>query len=240
MRTQIPASLRTAVLIICIACSVSAPHIVEGTRGQFPQDSERTPSAEDLLISSGYSKRERDTKKKLEQSFSSEYDGVQLSEVVKQINRKYSVNIVIDRSAIEDSLDPKSPVTFAAKDVTLQQGLQLILSEHNATILVDDAAIRIISKDVAGEPDFQATRVFNVIGLLESISRSNRNTDKSMESSLDDAIKAIVNPDCWDTTMGESTISIVGGMLVVRASHETLVNVEQFISKLTAEIAPKG
>lgn len=94
------------------------------------------------------------------------YDDTPFSEVMLDLKSKYNINIVLDASAVDDSLDQDTSVTISVNGIRLKNALRLLLAQHNATFIVRDEVLRIISKDVAEDPEFFVTNIYNVGDLV--------------------------------------------------------------------------
>ena len=92
-----------------------------------------------------------------------EYKEIPFADVVRGLEDAYGFNIVFDQSAIDDSLTDEELVTFRFKDISLANALLLILRNFNATYVVQDGVIKIISLDNAEDPFFFSKRMINVL-----------------------------------------------------------------------------
>ena len=95
-----------------------------------------------------------------------EYDDVPFIEIMDQLRDTYGINVVLDQSAEDDSLSEDTSVSFNAKDIRLKNALRLMLDQNNATFIVKDEVLKIISKDVASDPEFFVRNVYNVGDLV--------------------------------------------------------------------------
>ncbi len=94
------------------------------------------------------------------------YDDTPFSEVMLDLKTKYNINIVLDQSAVEDSLTEDESVAINVSGIRLKNALRLLLAKYNATFIVRDEVLRIISKDVAEDPEFFVTNIYNVGDLV--------------------------------------------------------------------------
>ena len=178
-----------------------------------------------------------------------EYKEIPFADVVRGLEDAYGFNIVFDQSAIDDSLTDEELVTFRFKDISLANALLLILRNFNATYVVQDGVIKIISLDNAEDPFFFSKRMINVRSLLglirqrdsrlaESQPTPEGKTALSPEALLIETITTIVGPDLWASSGrgGEATIQIIGGVLVMAGPDYLLDSVSNFIHDLEAEL----
>ncbi len=103
------------------------------------------------------------------------FDDIPFQEVVGFLQDKHSLTIVLDQSARDDSLTMDEPLSFSIRDVPLKTALRLMLVEKNATYTVQDGVMRIISLDVAEDPEFFRRRIFDCRNLLAQIRISEKN-----------------------------------------------------------------
>ena len=102
----------------------------------------------------------------LEQTASFDFDETTFEEVMDQLRDDYKINVVLDQSARDDLLTEDEPITFRVRSIRLKNALRLMLKEKNATYIVRDEVLRIISIDVASDPENFVTNVFNVGDLI--------------------------------------------------------------------------
>ncbi len=95
-----------------------------------------------------------------------EYDEVAFVDVMDELRDDYGINVVLDVSARDDSLTEDELITFNVKGIRLKNALRLMLKEKNATFIVRDEVLTIISLDVASDPEFFVTNVYNVGDLV--------------------------------------------------------------------------
>ncbi len=100
-----------------------------------------------------------------------EYDEVTFIEVMDELRDQHKINVILDQSARDDSLTEDELVTLNIENVTLATGLRLMLMAKNATYLVEDEVLRIISLDVATDPEYFSRRIFDCRELLANIAR---------------------------------------------------------------------
>ena len=89
----------------------------------------------------------------LDTQWSPEYDEVAFIEIMDELQEEYDINVVLDDSARDDSLTEDTLITFKLAGIRLRNGLRLMLEQHNATFIVKDEVLKIISLDVANDPE---------------------------------------------------------------------------------------
>nr|ABX10569.1 hypothetical secreted protein [uncultured planctomycete 5H12] len=102
----------------------------------------------------------------LNEPFDAEYDETPFIEVMDELRDNYKINVVLDQSAKDDSLTEDDPITFKVTGIRLKNALRLMLKEKNATFIVRDETLQIISLDVASDPEYFVTNVYNVGDLI--------------------------------------------------------------------------
>ncbi|MCH2183835.1 MAG: VWA domain-containing protein, partial [Mariniblastus sp.] len=104
--------------------------------------------------------------KALNMPFDAEYDETPFIEVMDELRDNYQINVILDQSAKDDSLTEDDPITFKVTGIRLKNALRLMLKEKNATFIVRDETLQIISLDVASDPEYFVTNVYNVGDLV--------------------------------------------------------------------------
>ena len=114
----------------------------------------------------------RDVQKTLRQPIEMEYDEVPFMDIMRELQREFGINVMLDQSAKDDSLTEDELVTFHLKNTNLATALRLMLHEKNATYLIDRGVLRFISLDVASDPEYFQRRIIDCRTLLASIKES--------------------------------------------------------------------
>ena len=91
-------------------------------------------------------------------------------EIMDRLASEYGLNILLDITARDDSLSEDEPITFRVTGVPGGKALRLMLREKNATFVIQEGIVRVISLDVATDPDYFTRRIIDVSGLLDTIS----------------------------------------------------------------------
>jgi hypothetical protein len=93
------------------------------------------------------------------------YAETPFSEVMLDLEATYGFSMLLDQSAVDDSLDNDTTVSVRLAGVSLERGLEELLKSCNAIFIVSDGIVRVISKDVAEDPEFFERRVFDCAAL---------------------------------------------------------------------------
>lgn len=209
-----------------------------------PATAEKSTSPPKKTISrpSNGNSRTQAIQRALDTVTSIDYVDMPFVDIKRDLEDKYGINIVLDASAIDDSLTEEELITFRVMNIKLKHALTLMLRDFNATYVNKDEVIRIISLDNVGDPENFVKRIVGVKSLLQTIGRidtrtSDSNSATSPESLLIRTITSVVHPDQWATSgKGEAAIEIIGGVLVMRGPEFLMDEATHFIKDLEAEI----
>ena len=102
----------------------------------------------------------------LDQEANLEYDEEPWSQVAEDLELKYGINIVLTDSAEDDSLTDDEPITVNLTGIRLKNALRIMLEDVNATFVVQDEVLKIISLDDAEDVRWFVTNVYNVGDLV--------------------------------------------------------------------------
>lgn len=191
--------------------------------------------ATDRTEPSSTSQRNERTKKILTEKATLDYNEVPFGQVMKEITDKYAINVLLDQSARDDLLTADQPIIFGVKDLELGIALRMLLREHNATFIVREGIVMVISLDVARDADYFERRIVDVRRLLERIDGNDPHSEswsEDSELSLTHLITKAVAPSYWEENGGEGTLGIVGGLLVVYNTEAVNDQVETLIHDL--------
>ncbi|MCH2181346.1 MAG: hypothetical protein MK108_05005 [Mariniblastus sp.] len=145
---------------------------------------------------SSISPNDRSLEQILNLPFDEEYYEVPFIEVMNKLQDDYQLNMILDQTAEDDSLTADDPITFKATGIRLKNALRLMLKEKNATFIIGNETLQIISLDVANDPDYFVSEFYPI----ESLSYGNY-------ADLVADIQASVNPEGWYDTNGDAHIS---------------------------------
>lgn len=114
--------------------------------------------------------------RKLDEPCDLDFDETPWNEIEEQLEQTLGCNIMLDSSAMDDSLSEDDPITCNLSGISYRNALRLMLSKKNATFIVRNGVINIISRDDMEDPRFMTNFTFSVVPLLASISR--KETDR--------------------------------------------------------------
>ncbi len=102
----------------------------------------------------------------LEEPADFNFDERPWNEVEELLETTYGINIVLTTSASDDSLTEDEPITENLTGIRLKNALRIMLEKKNATYVVKDEVLKIISLDDAEDVKWFVTNVYNVGDLV--------------------------------------------------------------------------
>ena len=94
------------------------------------------------------------------------FDETSWTDVKAFLEEEYKINVVLTASASDDALTEDETFTSQLKGISLKNALRIELAKKNATFVVKDEALQIISIDEAGDEKWFGTQVYNVADLV--------------------------------------------------------------------------
>ena len=198
-------------------------------------------------------------RRKLNEPLNVTYDETPWKEIESQFEKAYGFNIVLTFSAKDDSLTDDEPISENLTGISLRNGLRLMLRPKNATFIVKDGVMQIISLDDAEDAQYFSTNFINVRPILANIAKLEKsrigkprivhsaNNDKSdkkptelvtAESLLTDLVHSTFQPDVWEHTgQGLATFEILGGFAIVSCPEEKADGLRSFLTDLDYHLA---
>jgi len=95
-----------------------------------------------------------------------DFDDTPWTEVKEELETKYDINIVLTASASDDDLTEDTTFTSSLSGISFKNALRIELAKQNATFVVKDEVLQIISLDEAGDEKWFSTNVYNVADLV--------------------------------------------------------------------------
>ena len=143
------------------------PATTMATTNDDPATAESPPLA--TMQMSPATKSDLATEKALKQVTNLEYEEVPFVDAMRELEDKFSLNFMLDQSAIDDALAEDELVTIRLRGVPLNKGLLLMLERFNATYSIDEGVVRIISKDNQNDPEFLRLKMFDCRALSKAL-----------------------------------------------------------------------
>lgn len=105
------------------------------------------------------------------------YDERPFDEIEEELETITGVNFILSRSAIDDSLTPDEPITFNLHQVPLGKALTLMLESKNATYVIDEGVVVIISLDDAEDAKWFRVKMFDCRELVKKLPETRPTTN---------------------------------------------------------------
>ncbi len=159
------------------------------------------------------------------------YDQEPLSSVVADLSDKLKTQIVVNESRIKNDLDLSGDmlVTLHASSITLRELLRRISQDHELSYVVTESAIEITSSDDAQVRP--SMRFYDLSYILPNSANI---------GAVVSAIQNTIDTDSWvETGNGNSSISIVGSMMIVSSPDTTHQQIEVLLLNL-ARMNPRN
>lgn len=151
---------------------------------------------------------EIDIRKALNNRAEVSFKNTPLSSVLQTLGEPNGIEFIIDEKGLEEeSVTPEEPISVERKEVRMKDVLRQILEPLNLTTLFEGDAILVTHKKRA-----QVNRFYDLSFIFP---------DNTLSDDLISAIENTVAPDEWLNVGGYSSMSMVGSVLVVRATEET-------------------
>jgi hypothetical protein len=134
----------------------------------FDQPSQPPAAASDSNVKK-FRWRNEDIRKALEAKTDLIYDDTPWSDVAAELEERFQFNVVLHHTARDDSLTEDEPLTVDLRGIPLKAALRIALVEKNATFLVRNNVLLIISLDDAEDTRYFESSFINVRSLLAKI-----------------------------------------------------------------------
>ncbi len=122
-----------------------------------------------------------DIDRKMQEPVELDYMESPFVEVMDEIRDEFGFNVRLDQTARDDSLDEETLITFNIQNARLSTALRLMLEERNATYMIQDGILRIISLDNSEDLHFFRRKMFDCRQLLENIDKHDGTVGQPME-----------------------------------------------------------
>lgn len=94
------------------------------------------------------------------------------SELMLDLRNVHQINVLLDQSAIDDSLDFDTSISIEGLgQVTVERALTEVLNSHNATFIIRGGIVKVISRDVADDTVYFERRIFDCAELSAKLPR---------------------------------------------------------------------
>lgn len=203
--------------------------------------------------------------RKLNQACSIDFDDRPWNEIEEYLEQTLRCNIILLSSARDDSLGEDEPITCNLSGISYRHALRLMLAKMNATFIVRQGVIKILSKDDVEDPKYMANFTIGVQSLLANISR--KETERigkprvkktvaktqnatsvvgtvsavelnTAESLLIDLVQSSFRASRWkESGQGDATFKIIGGQGIAFCDDEMADDLRDFLKDLDYQIS---
>lgn len=185
--------------------------------------------------------RTRHVEEVLQKKVNFHFDEDPMFDVLIAIEAKTGLNFELSRSAEQDLLPGDELITCVLKSVPLHVALKQMLSDHNATYVVQDGMVLIVSLEDHQDTYFLRTKMFdcrNLISKMEATvsSESDGAIFAAKCDSLMKAVQLTVAPESWKKKdrAGFASLHNFSGILIVTSAEDELLAVENMLVDLHA------
>ncbi len=138
------------------------------------------------------------------------------------------VPVYLDQSAIDDQCDSETKIVLDELPYPLYQRLDNALSSLNAELVLFDNQFSIISRDIAGDPEYFCTLTYDVSGM------------DADPYELVRLITSSINPDDWDDSNGDGVLEVLRTngrrLLVISQSYPVHLRIRQLFDGISRTI----
>ncbi len=127
---------------------------------------------DDQPVLSEATQRTRHAEEVLKQNISLQYDEQPFQEIELELEQRTGLNFILSNSAQDDSLGGDEPVTFNLVDMPLGKALQLMLRTKNATYVIEDGVVVIISLDDASDVNYFRLKMYDCRELVKALPKT--------------------------------------------------------------------
>lgn len=168
-------------------------------------------------------KREAALRDALNRRIDVQLNNTPLSVVLEFIGSKLQVDFIIDEKGLErETLTSEEPVSINRTDARGKDILRQILEPLNLTTKIEGEAVYVTDRRCAAT----INRYYDLSAIFP---------DNTLVDDLMAAIEDSVTPDEWMNSGGLATMSVVGSILVVRASDQTHDDLAAFLREVSKQ-----
>ncbi len=164
---------------------------------------------------------------KLREKGSFEYTESRMGDILTELRQDLGINIRLHSSAIDNSLDEETLITFSQNDASWQALLMAMLKPYEVTISIHNETLVILADDAFyGQLDvrlYDCSKMLNRIGDRDVV----ENAGKLIAS-----LKRNIDPENWDSTGGIFSVSHFDGVLIIRQSASNHREIEQLMKRI--------
>jgi type II secretory pathway component GspD/PulD (secretin) len=109
---------------------------------------------------------------RLNQPCAFDFNEVPMEKFIPELEKVLGCNVQVDTSLGENPFGSTELVTCQVSNVRLRTALKLVIEEHNATYVISDGLVKIVSAADAEDPQFFRRKIFDCRELLELIAQN--------------------------------------------------------------------
>ena len=172
----------------------------------------------------------------LKKIVSLKFEKTPFSKVEQKLETLSGLNFFLHDSASDDDLADYNEISFELVDTPLDKALSLLLGTANATYVIDDGIIVLISLDEADDYKWLRLKMYDCRDLVKVLLAKNR-PDPNGDQTLLDMVQSMVGPDTWEETgRGTGTVVLADGTLIVKQTEQIHQQIEKFLADLEASV----
>jgi hypothetical protein len=99
-------------------------------------------------------------------------DSKPFRQVLGELSTQSGLQFFLDDSAQDGDLTRETEISFSAESIRMRTGLEMMLKQYNATFVIRDGAVVIISFEAASDPAYFRRKMFDVENLLQLMIRT--------------------------------------------------------------------
>ncbi|MFO1065082.1 MAG: sigma-70 family RNA polymerase sigma factor [Pirellulales bacterium] len=153
---------------------------------------------------------------RLQQLISLDYQETPLKQVLESLSENLGVPILLS-----PNFDEEQPITITVPEVSGREALRMILSPHGLSYVIRESSIEVDETQVI-END-PTIRYYDLAFVV---------TDTGAAEQIIETIQRVIRSDMWESSGGTWTVSLVGSLLVVSASEDGHVKIEQLLARV--------
>ena len=199
------------------------------------KDAEPGKNAPSVRFSPG-TERTIKAEQALKKIVSLKFEKTPFSKVEQKLETLSGLNFVLHHSASDDDLAHDDEISFELVDTPLDKALSLLLETKNATYVIDDGIVILISLDEANDDEWLRLKMYDCRDLVKVLLAKNR-PDPNGGQTLLDMVQSMISPDTWEETSdGTGTVVLADGTLIVKQTEQIHLQIEKFLADLEASV----
>ena len=211
---------------------------VEEKNEATDDETDETDEVAPAILPSKATQANEKVRKALAQTASFEFDETPFMDIHDELQTTLGINILLTESARDDSLAEDEPITCNLQNLPYSKAIRIMLAQENATYVIKDGILKVISLDDAHYPKNLTRKLIDVSHLLTLIEQE----EEYATESLIDVITNTVDTYMWMNRdkRANQTLSCVAGVLILNATESSNERVENFLTDMTYMLTMKA